>query len=512
MTAIENKKDITAISSSLVDISFIRKMAGSGEMVNVNKMLEKTGKSKLFKSWYTNVSSKEQIQTVSRKTGIKESELVITIMKGPNENRGTWVHPRVAVYIALWADTDFGFDMTTLLFRVMSGDLSLIQDIVDVHDSVNDTVTDIIVIGGDTKNSSSMIANSQPINNIDQGKRDYLHAMFAEEISKIDKDKVLPFNDSVDVTDNPVIDRETIYKNPLQWISMSSRITGDNYDTMLKGVAYNLVSTSYKNNNLRDDIYKLKCFNKETEIDNNNNKSIIEKLHLKINDLSNRWDKSNKESALKKEVSSLKSILKIILGFLRYSNTYTKNRAFFESPVLYSNLMNNCSLYSSYGDDDEDDDSDEAENIKEYIKKLIKPVPANIVSAVISFMNQNRALPIRYGCFTDGIINIYYGDSGFAPYTVPTGENQKGKEILVYLTISPLVNPDRHHLVNCGHIIADNNNEALSILNNIFVNELSGYNHEIGETSYKCSGLKYFIKKIPITDNIIPFIYNIISN
>jgi KilA-N domain len=52
-------------------------------------------------------SSEEFLEALSRSLQIHRDLLIQTITTGPNEQRGTWVHPQVAIHCAMWCSEEF---------------------------------------------------------------------------------------------------------------------------------------------------------------------------------------------------------------------------------------------------------------------------------------------------------------------------------------------------------------------------------------------------------------------
>lgn len=64
---------------------------------------------------------------LSRSTGIPVDLLVQKIMTGPNDFRGTWVHPQVAINLGQWASPQFAVLVSQWIFDWMSGSLGANQ-------------------------------------------------------------------------------------------------------------------------------------------------------------------------------------------------------------------------------------------------------------------------------------------------------------------------------------------------------------------------------------------------
>jgi len=62
---------------------------------------------------YTRLSvTKAFMEELSRSTGIPVDQLIFTTMDGPNEGRGTWVHPDVAINLGQWCSPKFAVAVT----------------------------------------------------------------------------------------------------------------------------------------------------------------------------------------------------------------------------------------------------------------------------------------------------------------------------------------------------------------------------------------------------------------
>lgn len=61
------------------------------------------------------------IDELSRSAGIPADVLISTIVTGPNEHRGTWVHPQVATHLAQWASPRFAVLVSQWVVEWMTG-------------------------------------------------------------------------------------------------------------------------------------------------------------------------------------------------------------------------------------------------------------------------------------------------------------------------------------------------------------------------------------------------------
>lgn len=58
-------------------------------------------------NYLQNQETKAVLEELSRSAGIPADQLVQTITTGPNEQRGTWVYPDVAIHLAMWCSPTF---------------------------------------------------------------------------------------------------------------------------------------------------------------------------------------------------------------------------------------------------------------------------------------------------------------------------------------------------------------------------------------------------------------------
>jgi KilA-N domain len=99
------------------------------------------------KEWYGYIRSKQNKEYLDE---LKMSpqicgELIITVTTGPNKNRGTWIHPYAEIHLAQWISAKFAVQVTDWVFRFMSGDLSLVKEVVQRHDEINNTQSSVLV-------------------------------------------------------------------------------------------------------------------------------------------------------------------------------------------------------------------------------------------------------------------------------------------------------------------------------------------------------------------------------
>lgn len=80
--------------------------------INITKLSNayriKTGQRRDPSEWTGNIRTQQMVEHLSRSTGIPVDFLIVTVADGPNERRGTYIHPRLAVRFGIWLSDDFG--------------------------------------------------------------------------------------------------------------------------------------------------------------------------------------------------------------------------------------------------------------------------------------------------------------------------------------------------------------------------------------------------------------------
>ncbi len=87
--------------------------------VNATAMCRAGGK--LFADYSRLKTTTPFLEVLSGSMGIPIDLLVSTIVTGPNDLRGTWVHPQVAISLAQWLSPVFAVRVTQWVFDWMSG-------------------------------------------------------------------------------------------------------------------------------------------------------------------------------------------------------------------------------------------------------------------------------------------------------------------------------------------------------------------------------------------------------
>lgn len=83
--------------------------AGDGYW-NASAMCRANGK--LWADYWRTQTTQEYASALSRSMGIPIDLLTRTVMTGPNDSRGTWVHQRIALHLAQWCNATFAVMVT----------------------------------------------------------------------------------------------------------------------------------------------------------------------------------------------------------------------------------------------------------------------------------------------------------------------------------------------------------------------------------------------------------------
>lgn len=87
--------------------------------INATALCKMSGK--LFNDYSRLSTTKAFISELSRSTGIPVDLLKVATLKGKNEERGTYVHPKVAIHLAQWLSPKFAVFVAEVVFDWMSG-------------------------------------------------------------------------------------------------------------------------------------------------------------------------------------------------------------------------------------------------------------------------------------------------------------------------------------------------------------------------------------------------------
>lgn len=107
-----------ALITHQIENTVIPQRANDG-YINATLMCKAVGK--LFADYRRLGSTDAFLTELARSMGIPIDQLVFTMMTGPNEERGTWVHPDVAVNLGQWCSPKFAVAVAGWVREWMSG-------------------------------------------------------------------------------------------------------------------------------------------------------------------------------------------------------------------------------------------------------------------------------------------------------------------------------------------------------------------------------------------------------
>jgi hypothetical protein len=73
-----------------------------------------------FKKWNENESSKAFVEVLGKKLELPRTQLIESITTGTNEERITWVHPRIAIQIAQWVSSEFALNVSEWIEKLLT--------------------------------------------------------------------------------------------------------------------------------------------------------------------------------------------------------------------------------------------------------------------------------------------------------------------------------------------------------------------------------------------------------
>lgn len=98
--------------------SLIQQRASDG-YINATAMCKAAAKS--WGHYRENATTKAFLLALSGSIGIPMDQIVQTIATGPNDARGTWIHPQVAIHLAQWLSAEFAVKVSEWVYDWMLG-------------------------------------------------------------------------------------------------------------------------------------------------------------------------------------------------------------------------------------------------------------------------------------------------------------------------------------------------------------------------------------------------------
>ncbi len=87
--------------------------------INATAMCRAAGR--LWADYNRLAATRAYLVALSGSMGIPIDQIVSSVVDGPNEGRGTWVHPQVAIHLAQWLSAEFAVKVTEWVYEWMSG-------------------------------------------------------------------------------------------------------------------------------------------------------------------------------------------------------------------------------------------------------------------------------------------------------------------------------------------------------------------------------------------------------
>lgn len=98
--------------------SVIEQRAQDG-FINATAMCKVAGR--LWADYARLQHTREFLAALSRSMGNPIDQFVVSVTTGANDQRGTWVHPQVAIHLAQWLSAEFAVQVSQWVFDWMSG-------------------------------------------------------------------------------------------------------------------------------------------------------------------------------------------------------------------------------------------------------------------------------------------------------------------------------------------------------------------------------------------------------
>ena len=99
--------------------------------------MSKVGMGKKFNDWLRLKTTKAFLEALSADTGIPVCSLVEVSQARSDRGGGSWIHPKASIHLAMWISPEFAVQVMDWIFRLLSGDLTLVEDLVERHEAAN---------------------------------------------------------------------------------------------------------------------------------------------------------------------------------------------------------------------------------------------------------------------------------------------------------------------------------------------------------------------------------------
>ena len=112
----EEKKEVNNGQLSIGDYRLIYRQEDG--YIDVTNLCKSSGKS--YNHWNRLEKNQAYLSVLSRSAGIPADLLIHSVAGGKNEDRKTWVHPKVAINIAQWISPEFDVQVSNWVFELMT--------------------------------------------------------------------------------------------------------------------------------------------------------------------------------------------------------------------------------------------------------------------------------------------------------------------------------------------------------------------------------------------------------
>lgn len=96
----------------------IAQRTGDG-YINATAMCKAIGKE--WSNYRKNDTTESFLEALERSLRIRRDQLILSVASGPNDQRGTWVHPQIAINLATWLSPDFAVQVSEWVVTWLMG-------------------------------------------------------------------------------------------------------------------------------------------------------------------------------------------------------------------------------------------------------------------------------------------------------------------------------------------------------------------------------------------------------
>ena len=101
----------------------------------------RVGKGKKMNAWRMNKTTNLYLVALSGLVGIPACDLIQSSKTRSDVGGGSWVHPHVAIHLAMWISPIFATEVVVWTSRYLSGDRTLASEVIEMADRVSGTKT-----------------------------------------------------------------------------------------------------------------------------------------------------------------------------------------------------------------------------------------------------------------------------------------------------------------------------------------------------------------------------------